>query len=93
MISNQRLFHVVDWNTGLKEAFRIADSILYSAIKGISDLIVNHGIINITAGKDLKIIEIENINNTIKIDFVIENVNSNINSLRGNNCLPLSEIK
>ncbi len=46
-IPNQRLINIVDRNTGLREAFRTADSILYQATKGISDLINNHGLMNL----------------------------------------------
>ncbi len=47
VIPNQRLLTIVDRKTKITEAFKIADSILYQATKGISDLINHHGIINL----------------------------------------------
>jgi cell division protein FtsZ len=47
VIPNQKLLRIVDRKTGLKEAFRTADSILYQATKGISDLINNQGLMNL----------------------------------------------
>lgn len=47
VIPNQRLLTVVDAKTTLLKAFEIADSILTQATKGISDLIVVPGIINL----------------------------------------------
>ena len=47
IIPNQKLLRIVDRGTGLKEAFRTADSILYQATKGISDLINNQGLMNL----------------------------------------------
>ncbi|MCK4446096.1 MAG: cell division protein FtsZ, partial [Candidatus Marinimicrobia bacterium] len=38
---------IVDRKTKIREAFKIADSVLYQATKGISDLINHHGIINL----------------------------------------------
>jgi len=45
-IPNQRLLAIVDRNTLLTDAFRIADDVLYQATKGISDLITVAGLIN-----------------------------------------------
>lgn len=47
LIPNQRLLNIVDKKTTVREAFRTADSVLYQATKGISDLINHHGIINL----------------------------------------------
>lgn len=47
VIPNQRLLEVVDKNMTLQEAFKLADSILGQGVQGISDLIVNPGLINV----------------------------------------------
>jgi cell division protein FtsZ len=46
-IPNQRLLSVSGKTMTLLEAFKRADEILYHAAKGISDIIVGHGIINL----------------------------------------------
>ncbi len=46
-IPNQRLLSVSGKNMTLLEAFKRADEILFHAAKGISDIIVGHGIINL----------------------------------------------
>jgi len=46
-IPNQRLLNVVERQTTLPDAFRIADSILQQAVQGISDLVVIPGMINL----------------------------------------------
>ncbi|MCJ7704116.1 MAG: cell division protein FtsZ [Desulfobacterales bacterium] len=46
-IPNQRLLSVSGKNMTLLEIFKKADEILYHAAKGISDIIVGHGIINL----------------------------------------------
>ena len=46
-IPNQRLLSVSGKSMTLLEAFKRADEILYHAAKGISDIIVGHGIINL----------------------------------------------
>lgn len=46
-IPNQRLLGVVGKHAGLGEAFRIADDVLKQAVKGISDLILFPGLINL----------------------------------------------
>ncbi|MEQ8237006.1 MAG: cell division protein FtsZ [Syntrophomonadaceae bacterium] len=45
-IPNDRLLQVVQKNTGLNDAFRIADDILRQGVQGISDLIAIPGLIN-----------------------------------------------
>jgi len=46
-IPNQKLMSVVDKNTTVVEAFKLADSVLHHASKGISDLINVHGLVNL----------------------------------------------
>jgi cell division protein FtsZ len=47
VIPNQRLLRILDPGTPFTESFRKADEVLYSATKGISDLITRHGLINL----------------------------------------------
>ena len=47
VIPNERLLDIADDSTSLIEAFEKADSVLYSATRGISDLITVHGLINL----------------------------------------------
>ncbi len=46
-IPNERLLHVVERQTSIIEAFRIADEILRQGVQGISDLIAVPGLINL----------------------------------------------
>ena len=46
-IPNQKLMSVVDKDTTVVEAFKLADSVLHHASKGISDLINVHGLVNL----------------------------------------------
>lgn len=46
-IPNDRLLQVVDKNTSISEAFRIADDVLRQGVQGISDLIAVPGLINL----------------------------------------------
>ena len=46
-IPNQRLLTVAGKNTAMKDAFNLADDVLLSAVRGISDLITVHGLINL----------------------------------------------
>ncbi|MEE8483625.1 MAG: cell division protein FtsZ [Nitrospinota bacterium] len=46
-IPNQRLLGIVDKKTSLIEAFRLADTVLSSAVKGISNLITVPGLVNL----------------------------------------------
>lgn len=46
-IPNQRLLAVAGKNTKMKDAFRLADDVLQGAVRGISDLITGHGLINL----------------------------------------------
>jgi len=47
VIPNQKLLSIVDRNTPLKEAFDIANQVLYGATRGISELITVPGLINV----------------------------------------------
>ena len=46
-IQNDRLLEVVDRKTSIVEAFRVADDVLRQGVQGISDLIMNPGVINL----------------------------------------------
>lgn len=47
VIPNQRLLDVVDKKMSLLEAFKVADSVLGQGVQGISDLIIQPGLINV----------------------------------------------
>lgn len=47
VIPNQRLLGVIDKNTHLFDAFKIADDVLCQAVQGISDLITTPGLVNV----------------------------------------------
>lgn len=47
VIPNQRILEVIDKKVTLLDAFRMADSVLEAGVKGISDLIVMPGLINV----------------------------------------------
>ncbi|MDR3326231.1 MAG: cell division protein FtsZ [Rhodospirillaceae bacterium] len=47
IIPNQNLFRIVDEQTTFANAFKMADNILYSGVRGITDLMVMPGIINL----------------------------------------------
>jgi cell division protein FtsZ len=46
-IPNDRLLKIADSKTSLKDAFRIADSVLVQGVKGISDLITKPGLVSL----------------------------------------------
>jgi cell division protein FtsZ len=46
VIPNENIFKMIDSKTSVRHALRFADDILYQAVKGISDLITQIGIIN-----------------------------------------------
>ena len=46
-IPNDRLLQTIDRNTPLVEAFSVADDVLRQGVQGISDLITEHGLINL----------------------------------------------
>jgi cell division protein FtsZ len=43
VIPNDRLLEIVDENIGMKDAFKIIDNILYQAVNGMSEVILNPG--------------------------------------------------
>ncbi len=47
IIPNERLLQVIDPTTPILEAFKIADDVLRQGVQGISDLITEHGLINL----------------------------------------------
>jgi cell division protein FtsZ len=47
VIPNQNLFRVADKNTTFLDAFKLADGVLKSGVKGITDLMVMPGLINL----------------------------------------------
>jgi len=47
IIPNQRLLEVVPPNTSMREAFRIADNVLYEATRGIYEIISRHDHVNL----------------------------------------------
>ncbi|HEY0214746.1 MAG TPA: cell division protein FtsZ [Paenirhodobacter sp.] len=47
IIPNQNLFRLANERTTFTEAFALADNVLYQGVKGISDLIVRPGLINL----------------------------------------------
>jgi cell division protein FtsZ len=47
IIPNQRLLNVAGKNTSVLDAFKMADDVLLSAVRGISDLITGSGLINV----------------------------------------------
>jgi cell division protein FtsZ len=46
-IPNQRLLALAGKNTAMTDAFSLADEVLFNAVRGISDLITIHGLINL----------------------------------------------
>jgi cell division protein FtsZ len=46
-IPNHRLLALAGRNTAVKDSFKLADEVLFNAVKGISDLIPVHGLINL----------------------------------------------
>jgi cell division protein FtsZ len=47
VIPNQNLFKVANERTGWKEAFEMADNVLYMGVRGITDLMVMPGMVNL----------------------------------------------
>ena len=47
VIPNQNLFRIADENTTLQEAFKLADNVLYSGVRSITDLMMMPGLINL----------------------------------------------
>jgi cell division protein FtsZ len=46
-IPNNRLLALAGKNVSMKDAFKLADDVLLNAVRGISDLITTHGLINL----------------------------------------------
>ncbi|MEA3369588.1 MAG: cell division protein FtsZ [Candidatus Ratteibacteria bacterium] len=46
-IPNQKLFNVVDKGTSILDAFKVADDVLARGVEGISDLVIESGLINL----------------------------------------------
>ena len=47
IIPNQNLFLIASANTGFKEAFAMADQVLHQGVRGITDLMIMPGLINL----------------------------------------------
>ncbi len=47
VIPNQRLLAISDAQTSLMDAFKVADQVLFNAVQGISDLVTEHGMVNV----------------------------------------------
>ncbi|MEL6614773.1 MAG: cell division protein FtsZ [Bacteroidota bacterium] len=47
IVPNERLLDIADEDTSLVDAFVMADDVLYNAVRGISELITVHGLINL----------------------------------------------
>jgi cell division protein FtsZ len=47
IIPNQNLFRVANERTTFADAFKMADDVLYSGVRGVTDLMVNPGLINL----------------------------------------------
>jgi len=47
VVNNQRLMSIVDQHLNLRDAFTVADEVLLSAVRGISDLITIPGLMNL----------------------------------------------
>lgn len=47
IVPNNRLLQIADENTSMLDAFKMADKVLLNAVKGISDIITQQGVINV----------------------------------------------
>ncbi len=47
VIPNQNLFRLADQNTTFADAFKMADNVLLDGVRGVSDLIVKPGVVNL----------------------------------------------
>ena len=47
IVPNQNLFRIANENTTFSDAFNMADEVLYSGVRGVTDLIVMPGLINL----------------------------------------------
>jgi len=43
IVPNDRLLEIIDASLGFKDAFKIVDNVLYQAVNGMSEVILNHG--------------------------------------------------
>ena len=57
VIPNDRLLQIVDENTSMMDAFKVADEVLLDGIHGISDIVVESGLINVDFADVKMIIE------------------------------------
>lgn len=57
VISNQNLFKIIDPNTSMLNAFRATDSVLYSGVKAITDLLISSGLVNLDFNDIRSVIE------------------------------------
>ena len=55
VIPNQNLFRIADENTTFADAFRLADTVLHTGVRGITDLMVMPGLINLDFA-DVKVV-------------------------------------
>ena len=47
VIPNQNLFRIANENTTFADAFKMADDVLYAGVRGVTDLMVQPGLINL----------------------------------------------
>ena len=47
VIPNQNLFRIANEHTGFAEAFKLADDVLHAGVRGVTDLMINPGLINL----------------------------------------------
>ena len=47
VIPNQNLFRIANENTTFSDAFKLADDVLYSGVRGVTDLMIMPGLINL----------------------------------------------
>jgi len=47
VVPNNRLLQLADETTSMLDAFKMADQVLYNAVKGISDIITQQGMVNV----------------------------------------------
>jgi len=58
VIPNQNLFRMANERTTWKEAFKLADQVLYMGVRGVTDLMMVHGLINLDFA-DVKAVMLE----------------------------------
>ena len=47
VVPNDRLLELADHSTSMLDAFKMADQVLYNAVKGVSDIITQQGVVNV----------------------------------------------